>query len=252
LRRPIFGGNWKMHKTIKEALQTIEELRGEITRLEGAEVVIFPPFTALSAVEKKIKGTDIALGAQNMYGEEKGAYTGEISPLMLLDVGCEYVILGHSERRQYFKESDEQINKKVKMALHFDLVPVLCVGEKLEERKAGKAKGIVATQLRECLRGVNLVDGKKLVVAYEPVWAIGTGETATPEQAQEMHLFIRNILTELLGKERASAIRIQYGGSVKPENIKNLMCQPDIDGALVGGASLEASSFAKIIRYKES
>ena len=249
---PIFGGNWKMHKTVKEAVQTIEKLRGEITGLEETEVVVFPPFTALSAVGKKIEGTNIALGAQNMYGEEKGAYTGEISPPMLLDVGCEYVILGHSERRQYFKESNEQINKKVKAALYFKLVPVLCVGEKLEERKAGRAKEVVATQIRKCLKGVNLLDGKKLVIAYEPVWAIGTGETATPEQAQEMHLFIRNILRELLGKELASAIRIQYGGSVKPENIKNLMCQPDIDGALVGGASLEASSFTKIIRYKEN
>jgi len=251
LRRPIFGGNWKMHKTIKEAIRTVEELKKKIENLREVEAVIFPPFTDLSAVKKAVAGTDISLGAQNMHGEKKGAYTGEISPLMLLDVGCEYVILGHSERRQYFGENDEQINKKVKMALSLDLTPVLCVGERLEERKDGKAKEVVAAQLRKCLEGINLQNGERLVIAYEPIWAIGTGETASPEQAQEMHLFIRGILVELLGKGIASAIRIQYGGSVKPENIRSLMCQPDIDGALVGGASLEASSFARIIRYKE-
>lgn len=240
-----------MHKTVKEAVRTVEELRKEIQNLEEVEVVVFPPFTALSSVRKVIEGTAIALGAQNMHEEEKGAYTGEISPSMLLDAGCEYVILGHSERRQCFRENDSQINKKTKKALSFGLIPILCLGERLKERKDGKAKEIVSVQLRRCLEGVNLKDGKKLVIAYEPVWAIGTGETATPEQAQEMHRFIRITLEELLGKEIAYSVRIQYGGSARPDNIKGLICQPDIDGALVGGASLEASSFARIIKYKE-
>lgn len=251
MRRPIFGGNWKMHKTLREAVDTVEQLIKEVEHLNEVEVVICPPFTALSAVGELVKGTGIALGAQNMHEEEKGAYTGEVSPSMLLDVGCEYVILGHSERRHCFGEKDNEINRKVKAALSFGLIPILCVGERLEERKAGEARKIVEAQLEKCLEGVNLENGERLVIAYEPVWAIGTGETATPEQAQEMHRFVRDILMELLGKEIALSIRIQYGGSVKPENIKGLMRQSDIDGALVGGASLDASSFARIIRYKE-
>ena len=225
MRKPIFGGNWKMHKTMQQAVRTVGELKKEIQNLDEVEVVVFPPFTALSSVKAVIEGSSIALGAQNMHEKEEGAYTGEISSSMLLDIGCEYVILGHSERRQYFGENDNQINKKARAALSSGLIPILCV--------------------------IALQDGEKLVIAYEPVWAIGTGETATPEQAQEMHRFIRITLKELLGKEIANSIRIQYGGSAKPDNIKGLMCQPDIDGALVGGASLEASSFARIIKYKE-
>ena len=250
MRTPIFGGNWKMHKTVKESIHTGENLKEEIGNIEGVEVVVFPPFTALNAVKAVLKETGIGLGAQNMYWEEKGAYTGEISPLMLLEAGCRYVILGHSERRGYFGETNLRINKKLKAALSLGLIPVVCVGEKLEERRKGKAKGVVATQLRECLEKVNSLEVQRLVIAYEPVWAIGTGETATPQQAQEMHRLIRGILLELLGEELAASIRIQYGGSVKPENIKDLMRQPDIDGALVGGASLQARSFARIIRYK--
>ena len=251
MRRPIFGGNWKMHKTVKEAVSTVEDLKKEIGDIEGVEVVVFPPFTALDAVKAVLKETRIGLGAQNMYWEEKGAYTGEISPLMLLETGCRYVILGHSERRQYFGETNLGINKKLKAAFSLGLVPVVCVGERLEERKNGKAEEVVVVQLRECLEKVDLQKAQKLVIAYEPVWAIGTGETATPQQAQEMHRLIRGVLLELLGEELAASIRIQYGGSVKPENIKDLMRQSDIDGALVGGASLQASSFARIIRYKE-
>ena len=251
MRKPIFGGNWKMHKTMQQAVRTVGELKKEIQNLEEVEVVVFPPFTALSSVKAVIEGSSIALGAQNMHEKEEGAYTGEISSSMLLDIGCEYVILGHSERRQYFGETDNQINKKARAALSSGLIPILCVGERLKERKDGKAEEIVSVQLRGCLEGIDLQDGEKLVIAYEPVWAIGTGETATPEQAQEMHRFIRITLEELLGKEIANSIRIQYGGSAKPDNIKGLMCQPDIDGALVGGASLEASSFARIIKYKE-
>ncbi len=240
-----------MHKTVQQAVRTAQELRKEIQSLEGVEVLVVPPFTALSSVKEIIEGSGIGLGAQNMYEKEEGAYTGEISSYMLLDVGCEYVILGHSERRQYFGESDKQINKKSRKALSSGLIPILCVGESLKERKEGNAEETVSVQLRGCLEGINPQDGEKLVIAYEPVWAIGTGETATPEQAQEMHHFIRITLEELLGKERANSIRIQYGGSAKPDNIEALMRQPDIDGALVGGASLQASSFAKIIKYKE-
>ncbi|MEA1964460.1 MAG: triose-phosphate isomerase [Candidatus Aerophobetes bacterium] len=251
MRKPIIGGNWKMNKTLGEAIHLVEELKGEIGNKTGkVEVVIFPPFTLLRVLQPLLKETEIGLGAQNMYWEREGAYTGEISALMLLDAGCSYVILGHSERREYFKETDEKINKKLITALSFGLTPIVCVGEKLEERKRGEAEEIVEKQLRRCLKGISSENVEKVVIAYEPVWAIGTGETATPDEAQEMHYFIREKLKSLW-KDKAELIRIQYGGSVKPENIKELMRQSDIDGALVGGASLRADSFAKIIKYKE-
>jgi len=248
LRTPIIGGNWKMNKTLKEAVNTARDLKEKLGSIRGVEVVIFPPFTALESVKEVIKGTNIGLGAQNMYWKGKGAYTGEISPFMLLDVGCKYVILGHSERRQYFGETDQGINKKLKVALSLGITPVVCVGEKIEERRGGKAKQIVDWQIRGCFKEITPEEAKRIVVAYEPIWAIGTGETATPEQAEEMHLFIRNILKELFGKEASNSLRIQYGGSVKPNNIKELMEKEDIDGALVGGASLKANSFAEIIK----
>ncbi len=248
MRVPIVGGNWKMNKTINEAINTVEDLKTKLEGVEGVEIVIFPPFTALKMLQGLLQGSNIGLGAQNMYYEEKGAYTGEISPLMLQDVGCRYVILGHSERRGYFGETDELINKKLKTALSFEFTPVVCVGEKLEERKAGRATEIVEAQVRKCLQGIGPEEVKRVVIAYEPVWAIGTGETATPSQAGEMHRFIRKILKELYGEELANFIRIQYGGSVKPENIKGLMKEEDIDGALVGGASLNTESFAKIVK----
>jgi len=248
MRVPIIGGNWKMNKTINEAINTVEDLKTKLEGVEGVEIVIFPPFTALKMLQGLLQGSNIGLGAQNMYYEEKGAYTGEISPLMLQDVGCRYVILGHSERRGYFGETDELINKKLKTALSFEFTPVVCVGEKLEERKAGRATEIVEAQVRKCLQGIGPEEVKRVVIAYEPVWAIGTGETATPSQAGEMHRFIRKILKELYGEELANFIRIQYGGSVKPENIKGLMKEEDIDGALVGGASLNTESFAKIVK----
>ena len=248
MRIPIVGGNWKMNKTINEAINTVEDLKTKLEGVEGVEIVIFPPFTALKMLQGLLQGSNIGLGAQNMYYEEKGAYTGEISPLMLQDVGCRYVILGHSERRGYFGETDELINKKLKTALSFEFTPVVCVGEKLEERKAGRATEIVEAQVRKCLQGIGPEEVKRVVIAYEPVWAIGTGETATPSQAGEMHRFIRKILKELYGEELANFIRIQYGGSVKPENIKGLMKEEDIDGALVGGASLNTESFAKIVK----
>ena len=249
--KPVFGGNWKMNKTVKESMEAVKQLKEEIGHLMRVEVAIFPPFTSLWAVKKIIEDSRIGLGAQNMYWEEKGAYTGEVSPLMLLDAGCKYVILGHSERRQYFGETDTGVNRKIKAALSLGLTPVVCVGESLEERKAGRAEEVVGSQVRKCLEGLNYPEAKKLIIAYEPVWAIGTGKIATPHQAQKMHGFIRKILKELWGKKTSSTIPIQYGGSVKPDNIKDLMRQPDIDGALVGGASLKVSSFVKIVKYGE-
>jgi triosephosphate isomerase len=240
-----------MNKTVKESVEAVKQLKEEIGDLMNVEVVVFPPFTSLWAVKKIIEDSQIGLGAQNMCWEEKGAYTGEISPLMLLDAGCKYVILGHSERRQYFGETDAGVNRKIKTALSLGLTPLVCVGESLEERRAGRAEEVVESQVRKCLDGLDLQQVKKLIIAYEPVWAIGTGEIATPHQAQKMHGFIRKILGELRGKKISSSIRIQYGGSVKPENIKNLMRKPDIDGALVGGASLKPSSFVKIVKYEE-
>ncbi len=236
-----------MHKTVPEAVSLVKELKELLTEIKDREVLVCPPFTAIYAVKREIEGSPIKLGAQNMFYEEKGAFTGEISPLMLKDLGCSYVILGHSERRHIFGETDELINKKVASAVKHGLVPILCVGELLEERESGKTKNVVERQLLEGLKG--LKEGDEFVIAYEPVWAIGTGKTATPEQAQEVHKFIRELLAENFGREKAERVRILYGGSVKPENIKGLMEMPDIDGALVGGASLRAASFAKIVAF---
>ena len=252
MRKSIIGGNWKMNKTSKEVEELVKDLIQELGDYKGVDTVIFPPFIYLERVDSLLKGTSIALGAQNMFWEEKGAYTGEVSPLMLVDVGCRYVILGHSERRQHFGETDNWINKKIKTALRFGLTPVLCVGERLEERKSGRAEEIVSSQLKGCLSGINPSQVEKIVIAYEPVWAIGTGETATPHQAQQMHRFIRENLQEMFGESVANSVRIQYGGSVKPDNIKQLMQQQDVDGALVGGASLNAASFVKIVKYGEN
>jgi triosephosphate isomerase len=245
------GGNWKMNKTAREAVQTLEDLRESVEGVEGIEMVVFPPFTVLGLAEKVLRGSSIGLGAQNMHWEAGGSYTGEISAPMLVDLGCRYVILGHSERRQYFGESNEGINKKIRSALSFELIPVVCVGETLKERKEGSFKRVVETQLELCLKGIDSEEAHRLVIAYEPVWAIGTGVTATPEQAEEMHSFVRKLLAKLFGENLADSMRIQYGGSVRPENIKELMREPDIDGALIGGASLDASSFAKIVKYGE-
>ncbi len=240
-----------MNKTVEESIEMVKQLKEEIGDVRRVEVVIFPPFTSLWAVKKNIEDSRIGLGAQNVFWEEKGAYTGEISPLMLLNAGCKYVILGHSERRRCFEETDAGVNRKTKVVLSLGFTPVVCVGESLEERKAGRAEEIVESQVRKCLEGLDLRQVGKLIIAYEPVWAIGTGKIATPHQAQRMHSFIRGILEELCGKEISSSIRIQYGGSVKPDNIKDLMRQSDIDGALVGGASLIINSFVKIVKYEE-
>lgn len=247
MRKPIMAGNWKMHKTVTQAVNFARDL---LSRLENpeCEVVICPPFTALSPLAEAIKGEYIVLGAQNMYWENEGAYTGEISPGMLTEIGCRYVILGHSERRRYFGETDENVNRKVLAAFRHNLVPIVCVGETLEEREAGITEQVVRRQTETGLAGITAQQARKLVVAYEPVWAIGTGRTASPEDAQQVNAFIRSVLAEMFGKEAAAEVRIQYGGSVKPDNAAKLMAQQDIDGALVGGASLNAAGFAAIVK----
>ncbi len=249
-RTPIIAGNWKMNKTSAEASDLVRKLVYAVREAKNREVVIAPPFTALQKVEEVIRGTNIALAAQNMHWEDKGAFTGEISAEMLLDLGCKYVIIGHSERRQYFGETDETVNKKVKQALVKGLLPILCVGETLAEREAGKLAEVISRQVTGGLKDITAEAMKKVVIAYEPVWAIGTGKTATPEQANEVHALIRNTVKSLYEAGIAEGLRIQYGGSVTPDNVSTLMAMPDIDGALVGGASLKPESFAALVTYK--
>lgn len=249
MRKPIIAGNWKMNMTGAEAIKLVEGLKEKLKEVENVEVIVCPPFTSLEKVAEAIEETGIQLGAQNMYFQEKGAYTGEISALMLKDIGCKYVICGHSERREYFKEDNELVNKKIRAALENGLFPILCVGEKLEEREAKRHKEVVCDHLTGGLASLFREEAANIVIAYEPVWAIGTGKTATPQDAQDMHLFIRQTLAKMYTEELANEIRIQYGGSVKPENIDELMRQADIDGALVGGASLEVGSFARIVKF---
>lgn len=249
-RKPIIAGNWKMNKTAKEARDLAEKLIPLASGVSQRDIVLAPPFTALQAVAGAIQGTTMALAAQNMFWEDKGAFTGEVSAEMLLDLGCKYVIIGHSERRQYFGETDETVNKKVRKALGKGLIPIVCVGETLAEREAGKLNDIISRQVTGGLKDVAAGDMKKVVIAYEPVWAIGTGKTATPEQANEVHALIRQKVKTLYGTEIAEGLRIQYGGSVTPENVSALMAMPDIDGALVGGASLKPESFAALVNFK--
>lgn len=248
MRKPIIAGNWKMHKTAPEALELVNGLESQLKNVQGLDIVVCPPFTALGEVAKIIKGTNIQLGAQDVHWEDSGAYTGEVSSPMLLALGCQYVIIGHSERRIYFNETNESVNKKVKAALKHNLTPIICIGERLEQRKKGQTFKVITDHLKGGLNGISLAEAKKIVVAYEPVWAIGTGITATPQQAQEAHNFIRNLLKQLYNKKIANLIRIQYGGSVKPENITDLMAKDDVDGALVGGASLNLDSFVRIVK----
>jgi len=250
MRRPIMAGNWKMHKTVGEAVDFVTRLQEELGDWERTEVVVAPPFVALAPVAERLAGSKIALAAQDCFWEEEGAYTGEVSAPMLRGVGCRYVIIGHSERRAYFSETDETVNKKVQAILSHDLHPIICVGESLEERERGDTFTIVERQVKEGLKGLDGAAVQKMVVAYEPLWAIGTGKTATPEQAQEMHAFIRGLFAAIFNPEGAQVIRIQYGGSVKPDNVDELMAQPDIDGALVGGASLAVDAFARIVRFE--
>ncbi len=250
-RLPLIAGNWKMNKTVGEAVELVRQIRASLSGAAGVEVAVAPAFTALNAVQRELEGSPIRLAAQNLFWEEKGAYTGEISPVMLKELGCRYVIIGHSERRQFFGDTDETVNRKAKAALTHGLDPIFCVGETLREREEGKAFEVIAGQVEKGLQGITEKEMENLVIAYEPVWAIGTGKTATPEQAQGVHQFIRRRLEALYTAGTGRRIRIQYGGSVTPENVKGLMSQPDIDGALVGGASLKAESFSKIVRFKE-
>jgi triosephosphate isomerase len=249
-RRPIIAGNWKMNKTTIEAGDLATRLAALVAGVTDRDIVLAPPFTALSTVAAVIKGTNMVLAAQNMFWEDKGAFTGEISADMLLDLSCKYVIIGHSERRQFFGETDETVNRKVRHALKKGLFPIICVGELLKEREAGSANDVIDRQITGALKDVNAAEMQKIVIAYEPIWAIGTGKTATPEQANEVHNFIRKKVAVMFDKVVAESLRIQYGGSVTPENISTLMAMPDIDGALVGGASLKPESFAALVTFK--
>ncbi|KUO69885.1 MAG: triose-phosphate isomerase [Clostridia bacterium BRH_c25] len=248
MRKPLIAGNWKMNKTVSEAVKLVEDLK-PLVKGAAAEVVVCPVFVCLNEAVKASEGSNIGVGAQNMYYKDSGAYTGEISPVFLKDMKVEYVILGHSERRQYFNESDPEINKKVIAALEHGLKPILCVGETLEQRETGTTFEVIAAQVKGCLAGLENRNLDDLIVAYEPVWAIGTGKTATSQDANEVIGFIRKQLAEILGNEVADKTRILYGGSVKSSNTKELMGMPEIDGALVGGASLDAAEFSKIVNY---
>lgn len=248
MRKKIVAGNWKMNKATVAAVELAAAVKGALNGMGEAEVVLCPTFTALKVVGDVISGSSLKLGAQNMHWEKEGAFTGEISAEMLKDVGCQYVILGHSERRQYFHENDAIVNRKAKAALAAGLIPIVCVGETLEQREANQTEDVVTTQVTKSLAGLDEGGFRRVVVAYEPVWAIGTGRTATPAQAQAVHALIRQVLAKVCNPGAAQAVRIQYGGSVKPANARELFSQPDIDGGLIGGASLEAASFVDIVK----
>lgn len=249
MRNKIIAGNWKMNKDVHQSLALVNELKTALNfDLGKTTVIICPPFTSLGAVNELVKGTAIALGAQNMYHEDEGAFTAEISPSMLKSVGCQYVILGHSERRQYFGETNEFINKKVKKAIAAELIPIVCVGETLEEREKNITDQIVSTQVKGVLKDIPANQVETLIIAYEPVWAIGTGKNATPQQAEDVHKLIRKLIGQLYSWSTAEQVVIQYGGSVKADNASDLLSQPNIDGALVGGACLKADSFVAIIK----
>lgn len=248
MRKAVIAGNWKMHYTPDEAVKLINELK-PLVKDATCEVIVCPTFVCLDAALKAAKGSNIKVAAQNMHFEEKGAFTGEVSPVMLQAMGVDYVILGHSERREYFNETDEALNKKVKAAFAHNLTPILCCGETLEQRENGTTNEVVGNQIKADLEGLSNDLAEKVIIAYEPIWAIGTGKTATKEQANETIAAIRGVVAEMFGKEVADKVRIQYGGSVKPNTIKDQMAMSDIDGALVGGASLVANDFAQIVNY---
>jgi triosephosphate isomerase len=248
MRKPFIAANWKMNKTVSETQEFLSAFIPEVKDVKDVDIVIAPPFTSLSMAAEKLKNTNIILAAQDVFYEEKGAYTGEVSPLMLTDIGCRYVIIGHSERRQYFKETDEIVNRKIKAAKKGGLGVIFCIGESLEEREAGKTLDVLEREINKGLYETAMED---MVIAYEPIWAIGTGKTATPEQAQEAHAYIRERLRANYGK-KADEVCIIYGGSVTPENIDSLMACKDLDGALVGGASLKVEGFIRIVKYKKA
>ena len=249
-RTPLIAGNWKMYKTTPEAVDTAQRLVELVTDSTDVDIMIAPVFTALDPVFKVVKDSRVAIGAQNLYWKKEGAYTGEISADMLVAAGCQYVLIGHSERRQYFDETDETVNKKIQAATDAGLIPVFCVGETEAQREAGQTFSVLDKQVKIGLDGYFTKDLGTLVIAYEPVWAIGTGKTATADQAQEAHGYIRSLIAQNVDKDLAQSIRILYGGSVKPDNIAHLMQMPDIDGGLVGGASLDAESFSKIVKFQ--
>lgn len=249
MRRPLLAGNWKMHTTVIDACQLAAEIGKCTAGLTDRDVLLAPPYTVLSEVAHVLQRTDVRIASQNVCWETQGAFTGEISPTMVTSAGGTAAIIGHSERRQIFHEDHEMINRRVLGALKFGLIPIFCIGETLEEREAGNTFALLEEQVRLGLAGVSLSDMEKMVVAYEPVWAIGTGKTATKEQAQEVHAFVRKLLAEMFEKDIADSVRILYGGSVKPDNVDDLMAQTDIDGALVGGAALDAESFCRIINF---
>ena len=248
MRKPIIAGNWKLNKTSKEAAELVTLLKRELIDVTDVDIVVCPPFISLGIVKDILQDTNISVGAQNLYWEDNGAFTGEVSAPMIKGEGAEYVIIGHSERRQFFAETNQTVNKRIRAALRNSLIPIVCIGEVLEERESGKTMKVIEKQVRECFDGYSADEMKAMIIAYEPVWAIGTGKTATAAQAQEVHKFIRNQIVTMHDEDIAEAVRIQYGGSVKPENTAELVGQPDIDGALVGGASLKASSFASIVQ----
>ena len=249
MRKPIIAGNWKMNKTAEETTKLISELIPLVKDVTDVEIVVCPPFVNIVSAAQALKGTNIKLGAQNMHFEESGAYTGEVAPAMLTSIGVEYVILGHSERRQYFGETDEGVNKKVKAALKSGLKPIVCVGETLEEREAGITAEIVCKQTKLALLGLSADEAAGVVIAYEPIWAIGTGKTATADDANDTIASIRNAVREAFSNNTALNIRIQYGGSMKPANVAELMAKPEIDGGLIGGASLKAEDFSKVVKF---
>ncbi|MCC7392680.1 triose-phosphate isomerase [Candidatus Sumerlaeota bacterium] len=253
-RRKFIAGNWKQNNLLAESADLVNELLPLVQNIKSVDIAVCPPFTSLALVKDRLRGSAVMLGAQNAYAVEaggklvqSGAYTGEVSPAMLKDAGCEWVILGHSERRQYFGETDAKVNAKIRACYEVGLKPIICVGETLEERDSNRTAAVIDTQMRGCFANLPAAKVAESVIAYEPVWAIGTGRTATPAQAQEVHAQIRKLLSELFGAQTAAAVRIQYGGSMKPENAKELLAQPDIDGGLIGGAALKAKSFADII-----
>jgi triosephosphate isomerase (TIM) len=250
MRKPLIAGNWKMYKTVAEAVDLVEALMAGIGEVDDREILICPPATALYPLAPLITDSPLQLGAQNMYGAKEGAFTGEISPAMLQELTCRYVLLGHSERRHVFGETDQLINAKMRAAFDYSLIPILCIGETKPQRDAGQAESTTLGQLQAALAGLTPEQVGSVVIAYEPVWAIGTGDTATPDDAQAMHAAIRNALAETYGTELADSVRVLYGGSVKPDNVDTLMSQADIDGVLVGGASLKADSFLRIIQFQ--
>jgi len=251
MRKPIIAGNWKLHKTVSESLELVAKLKVDLAEVKDVEIVVAPVFTALAAVAGIAAGSNVQIAAQNCYPAVTGAFTGEVSPTLLKDVGCHAVIIGHSERRQIFAESDAFINAKIKAVLEVGLRTIFCIGETLEEREDGRMFDVLTRQISEGLKGLDAKAMRQVVVAYEPVWAIGTGKVASNEQAQETHAFVRGLLIRLISKEVAEGTRILYGGSVKPDNVDGLMAMPDVDGALVGGASLKTDDFVRIVRFKQ-